>query len=200
MKRDVDGILYEALVVALVGFCAALTANHFSPKGLKLTRNYFPTINPALEAAGAPEQGGGEAGGSKLAARLEAQNLGMVELAEAEVLFRDPRREAEQVIFVDARNRAHYEEGHLPGAYLLDHFYPEATLDEVLPAVLGAETVVVYCNGGDCEDSEFTAIFLRDAGVPNDRLRIYGGGITEWRDHGLPVEGGYRGSGSMVLP
>jgi rhodanese-related sulfurtransferase len=200
MKRDVDGILYEALVVALVGFCAALTANHFSPRGLKLSRNYFPSVGLVEQNPGGLGAQDGIAATNKLAARLQAQNLALVQLDQVEALYRDPRREAELVIFVDARNLARYEEGHIPGAYLLDHFYPEATVAEVLPAALGAETIVVYCNGGDCEDSEFTAVFLREAGVANDRLRVYGGGMREWRDHGLPVEMGYRGSGTMESP
>ena len=82
-------------------------------------------------------------------ARLQAKNLGMVTLAEVQDLFQDPRYETEQVVFVDARSRRYYEEGHLPGAFHLDHFYPEETLAEVLPAALMAEVVMVYCNGGD---------------------------------------------------
>ncbi|MCL4176282.1 MAG: hypothetical protein KJ072_00835, partial [Verrucomicrobia bacterium] len=113
---------------------------------------------------------------------------------------RDPRHETEQVVFIDARSRQLYEEGHVPGAFHLDHFYPEATLAEVLPVVLSAETIVVYCNGGDCEDSEFTAVFLREAGVPDDRMRVYGGGMEEWRQQGLPVELGHRRSGKMEAP
>jgi rhodanese-related sulfurtransferase len=197
MKRDVDGILYEALVVALVGVCAALTANHFSPKGIKLTRDYFPS-GAAVVADGAVDAlaiSDSKVGGME--ARLRAKNLGLVELAEAEALFRDPQYEAEQVIFVDARGRRHYEAGHVPGAYLLDHFYPDETLPEVLAAALAADSVVVYCNGGDCEDSEFTSIFLREAGVPDDRLRVYVGGMTEWREQGLPVELGRRRSGRI---
>jgi rhodanese-related sulfurtransferase len=196
MKRDVDGILYEALIVALVGFCAALTANHFSPKGIKLTRDYFPA-GPGAEAEAAQQTGTQVPMEEGIEARLRAKNLGIVALTEAQELFQDPRHETEQVIFVDARNRRHYEEGHLPGAFHLDHFYPEETLSEVLPAALMAEVVVVYCNGGDCEDSEFVAIFLREAGVPGDRLRVYPGGISEWREEGLAVELGHRGSKMM---
>lgn len=199
MKRDVDGILYEALVVALVGICAALTANHFSPKGIKLTRDYFPgspaTEEGQLQVAGVPS-----AAAEGIEARLQARNLAMLDLTQVQELYHDPRRESEQVIFVDARNRRHYEEGHVPGAFHLDHFYPEQTLTEVLPAALMAEEVVVYCNGGDCEDSEFVAIFLQETGVPIDRLRVYPGGMMEWREQGLPVELGTRHSKMMEVP
>jgi len=200
MKRDVDDILYEALVVALVGFCAALTANHFSPKGIKLTRDYFPASGTTTEESVPPQGATGLAEEGNLEARLRARNLAVVDLAEVQELFQDPRHQLEQVIFVDARNRRYYEEGHVPGALHLDHFYPDQSLAEVLPASLAAEVVVVYCNGGDCEDSEFVAIFLREAGVPGDRLRVYLGGMSEWREQGLPVELGNRHSQMMEVP
>jgi rhodanese-related sulfurtransferase len=60
--------------------------------------------------------------------------------------------------------------------------------------------VVVYCNGGECEDSEFAAIMLRDAGVPREALFIYAGGITEWKAQRLPMEAGARRSGELPKP
>jgi rhodanese-related sulfurtransferase len=57
---------------------------------------------------------------------------------------------------------------------------------------------VVYCNGGECEDSEFAAIMLRDAGVPREMLFVFAGGIVEWKAAGLPVETGPRGSGQLL--
>ena len=42
-----------------------------------------------------------------------------------------------------------------------------------------AEQVVVYCTGGECEDSDTAAILLRDAGVPTAKLFVYGGGFAE---------------------
>jgi rhodanese-related sulfurtransferase len=101
------------------------------------------------------------------------------------------------VLFVDARDDRHFQEGHIPGAHQLDHFRPENYLSAVLAVCTSAEKIVVYCNGGDCEDSEFTAIMLTQAGVPADRLFIYAGGISEWKQHGEPVELGARGSGVM---
>ncbi len=197
MKRDVDGILYEALVVALVGFCAALTANHFSPKGIILTRDYFPRSEAAALDEENQKYGVQRSPEEATEARLRANDLQMVGLTEAEAMFRDPRHDSEQIIFIDARNRRNYEEGHVPGAYLLDRFLPDQTLPEVLPAAMAAETIVCYCSGDTCEDSEFSAIFLREAGVPGDRLRVYLGGMKEWREHGLLVEVGLRRSGIL---
>jgi rhodanese-related sulfurtransferase len=70
-------------------------------------------------------------------------------------------------------------------------------LGTTLPACQTAEQILVYCNGGACDDSLQTAIFLRDAGIPRERLFIYAGGIAEWQAKRLPVETGARKSGSI---
>jgi len=67
----------------------------------------------------------------------------------------------------------------------------------VLPVCQAAEQIVVYCNGGDCDDSESAAILLRDVGIANRKLFIYTGGIPEWTTNGLPVEIGGRNSGNL---
>jgi rhodanese-related sulfurtransferase len=63
-----------------------------------------------------------------------------------------------------------------------------------------AERMVVYCNGGDCEDSLFTAVTLKNAGIPGTNLWIYPGGLGEWSTNGLPVETGARKSGERLSP
>jgi 3-mercaptopyruvate sulfurtransferase SseA len=68
-------------------------------------------------------------------------------------------------------------------------------LGGVLSASQAADLVVVYCTGGDCEDADSTAILLRDAGVPNQKLFVYGGGYIDWTANQLPIEKGARNSG-----
>jgi rhodanese-related sulfurtransferase len=103
-------------------------------------------------------------------------------------------------MLIDARDGAHYEKGHIPGAWQFDHYHAEQYLPTILPGCMNAQKVVVYCNGGACEDSEFAAILLREAGVPRERLFVYAGGISEWADSGRLVETGMRRSGQLVKP
>jgi rhodanese-related sulfurtransferase len=202
-------VLLEAVGIAVTGLLLALLVNQYSPRGLVLTRDYFPkgdaprlasvprsatNVTPATTNTASPGLT------NALEARLRAKNLGMVDTAQAEALFQDPRYAQELVVFVDARDDRHYAGGHVPGAFQLDHFYPERYLATVLPVTTLAEQVVVYCNGGDCEDSEFSALLLREAGVANDRLLVYVGGMTAWKEKGLPVELGERNSGQMATP
>ena len=130
-------------------------------------------------------------------ARLKEKGLQAVDGPEAMQLFRDPQYELESIVFIDARDDRHYQEGHIPGAYQFDRYYPEKHLPAVLPACLNARNIVVYCTGGNCEDSEFAALMLKEAGVPQERLAVYVGGMTEWIAKAWPVEVGERKSGKM---
>jgi rhodanese-related sulfurtransferase len=191
------------LLLLAVGGALALAANFISPRGLALTRNHFPgSRRPALPPTGtnvATAVRGTNtmtvSAAELLAARLKDKGLQVADSNQVVRIFRDPRHAQELFIFVDARDEAHYQEGHVPGAYLFDHYRAENYLATVLPACQTAEKILVYCSGGDCEDSEFAATILRDAGVPRERLLVYPGGIGEWTTNGLPVETVARQSG-----
>ena len=134
-----------------------------------------------------------------LSARLRANGLQLADSNQVMQFFRDPRREQDGVIFIDARDDEHYRAGHIPGAYHFDRFHPENYLTNVLQVCLTAQQIVFYCNGGDCDDSEHAAIMLRDSiGIPKEKVFVYGGGITEWTTNGLPIEVGARNSGQLT--
>lgn len=201
---NLSRILGEAVLVAAIGVVLGLAGNWLSPRGLSLTRDYFPawtpvpapsekptaTTDPGESTVENPQATPDPAGDVAL-----AQGFSFLSHEETVARFQDPRREAELVIFVDARSPEHYREGHIPGAYLFYHYRPEAYLPALLPACQLAEEIVVYCNGGNCEDSELAAASLQQLGIPAERLRIYREGITRWRAEGLPLEAGERLSG-----
>lgn len=180
-------VLRESGAVLVIGGLVALTANLLSPRGLSLTRDYFPV--PALAVVSTTGDSPDLTGGS-----LKAKGLQLADHESAARLFRDPRRDQELIVFVDARDESHYLAGHVPGAYPFDRYRLESDLPSLLPVCQTAETIVIYCTGGNCDDSEFAAITLRDAGVGNDKLFVYSGGITEWQSKGLPLETGTRNS------
>lgn len=195
--RPLQDALLELLAVAVAGLALALLANQLSPRGLALTRNYFPAPAgpPVVSPRGTNQTGPSAAQG--IEARILQRGLGVVHSNDVAQLFQDPRHAQGLIVFVDARNEAHYRAGHVPGAVLFDHYRPEQYLPTVLPLAQVAEKIIVYCTGGACEDSEFAAAALGDAGVPKDRLFVYVGGIDEWSTQGLPVELGERHSGQL---
>ena len=205
-RHPVRNVLREALLVAAAGIVLAFGANLVSPRGLVLTRNYFPAdINrpvPVATGAGSPSDVANtnppaSSPAQLLAVRLKEQGLQSVDGRQAAQLFHDPRFQQGTIAFIDARDELHYREGHIPGACEFDPYHPEKYFATVLPVCQAAEQIVVYCNGGDCDDSESAAILLRDVGIANRKLFIYMGGIPEWTTNGLPVEIGGRNSGNL---
>ena len=192
-------IISEAMLAGIAGAVLAFAANTLSPHGLKLNRNYSPggaLAKSRASTTAVPENA--EAANRQLENQFRSEGLQLADSNVVSRLFADPGRESGLVVFVDARDDEHYQAGHLPGAYQLDHYHPEKYLAAILPACQGAQKILVYCKGGSCEDSEQTAIFLRDAGVPPDRLFVYAGGFDEWTANHRPVETGDRNSGQVV--
>lgn len=215
-------VLREAVIVSVIGALLALAANEVSPRGLRLARDYFPEITPApvlaatnsapalpvTNPAPAPVVAASNSAPAELTdsqideqvaaaavARLKAKGLQVVSFDEVKKLLHDPGYRDGSIIFIDARDDEHYQAGHIPGAYQLDYYHPDKYLATVLAACQKAGRIVVYCTGGDCEDSELTALLLRDGGVPNGKLFVYSGGITEWDAKKEPIEAGARNSG-----
>jgi rhodanese-related sulfurtransferase len=203
----VKSILLEALLVAAAGSALAFAANALSPRGLSLGRDYFPPnpSSPGRIVAGAtnrlafPTTNSGAF--TELANRLNSEGLQLLDDKQTLDLFNDPARTVDQVIFIDARDEQHFKEGHIPGAYQFDRYHPENYLVRIIPVCQAAQKIVVYCTGGECEDSEFAARFLKDdIKIPGEKLFVYGGGITAWRNAKRPIETGERNSGVLQNP
>jgi rhodanese-related sulfurtransferase len=118
---------------------------------------------------------------------------------QAVQLLHDSHLKPGAIVFIDARDEEHYLGGHVPGAYEFDPYHPEKYFPAVLPVCRAAEQIVVYCNGGDCDDSQTAALLLQDMGITNQKIFIYGGGITEWTTNHQPVETGVRNSGNVNI-
>jgi rhodanese-related sulfurtransferase len=207
-RRAVERILLEAMLVAVVGATFAFAANQISPRGLSLARNYFPTgTNDAMRAsvnANPPETAIGTnstalSSPPSLAGQMKQKELQLIDGHQAVQFFHDSHLKSGTIAFIDARDEEHYQAGHIPGAYEFDPYHPEKYFSAILPVCRAAEHIVVYCNGGDCDDSKTAALLLRDVGIANQKIFIFGGGITEWTSNHQPVEIGARNSGNLSI-
>jgi rhodanese-related sulfurtransferase len=89
-------------------------------------------------------------------------------------------------VLVDALPAIAYAGAHLPGAVNIPPDRMETLIERRIPSL---ETeVVVYCSNPDCESSVEVAERLVELGYT--RVRHYPGGKQDWRDAGLPLEGG----------
>jgi rhodanese-related sulfurtransferase len=216
--REPKRTILEMLVIGAVGVGIALAANHVNPDRLSLTRNYFEKKAPPPPPPPPPDDKDGTEEPNRqyvtdftvegfneqqLVDHIENE-LGYQAVTQHEMveLVEDPFYQDGIYIVIDARREDFYAQGHIPGAYSLysmrlDKYEPDY-LATLLQLCQGAEKVVVYCNGGKCEDSEFTASDLSDLGVGWDRLYIYPLGFTGWSHFNLPVEHGERNSGDIT--
>jgi polyisoprenoid-binding protein YceI len=81
----------------------------------------------------------------------------------------------------------HFERIHLPGA-VNACMYEMTFLTRVAELVPDhGSAIIVYGAGGDSLDATTAAEKLTKAGYSN--VSVYTGGITEWQQHGLPLEG-----------
>lgn len=195
--------LRQALVVALAGVATGLLANALSPRGLSLSRNYFPDTPTAPSPAITPTAPAGNRPVATAPAAAPARSkrgLPLIDQQRTAELFRDPRRTEGLILFVDARAPEPYARGHIPGAYPLDHYRLELYLTDLIGVAHLAQEIVVYCHGGECEDSDLAASDLQQFGVPASKISIYAGGFDEWQRSKLPVETGARGSGVRPSP
>jgi rhodanese-related sulfurtransferase len=151
------------------------------------------TAAPAGVPAGVPAEAAKVAPAPAAAAKTFAPHpdRASVEITteDAEALFR------QGTLFLDARRTSVYTDGHIPGARsfpvwesdIADRvkaFFEEGGGDRDQNA-----PIVIYCSGGDCEDSHMLAEKLYMVGFNN--LLVYKDGFPGWQKRGLPaVKGG----------
>lgn len=125
--------------------------------------------------------------------RREYAGVRFITLAETQDLFAQKMQGAEGILFLDSRSRSDFAAGHIPGALAvpLDDIQRSGKTEAGLerPGTLdfpGAQTLIIYCEGGDCQTSLALAKIIHDKGYKD--IRIFSGGWTEWSAAGLPEE------------
>ena len=123
----------------------------------------------------------------------EYTGIRFIALAETEDLFSQRMQGAEGLLFIDSRSPGDFAAGHIPGALNVPlekvqrpgkteaGQYWAGRLD--FP---GARTLVIYCEGGDCQASISLAKIIYKRGYRD--IRIFAGGWAEWSAAGLPEE------------
>jgi len=98
------------------------------------------------------------------------------------------------VLFLDARRTSVYEQGHIPGARSYSVW--ESDIEDKVRKLFDERSdprqqllpIVIYCSGGDCEDSHMLAQKLW--GIQFNNIYVYKDGFPDWQQHGAPVHTG----------
>jgi rhodanese-related sulfurtransferase len=97
-------------------------------------------------------------------------------------------------LFLDARRTSVYEQGHITGARTYSVW--EADIDDKVNKLYEErndpraqlQPIVIYCSGGDCEDSHMLAQKLW--GVQFNNIYVYKDGFPDWQKRGGPAKTG----------
>ena len=103
-----------------------------------------------------------------------------ITLGEAEGLFSEG-----EALFIDSRPKEAFQTGHILGAVNIpfEEYKKEEALDLIFLPPEG--TVVIYCDGNECNSSVELAKVLHKKGLLD--IKIFFGGWIEWTREGLPV-------------
>ena len=169
--------IFEALVLLVLACVVGLAFNARRSAGLVLTRDYFPVLTDpqGSGSADAPISDEGQ---------LPQHGFNVVSLPEALEYY---SRGESSIVFIDARNDAAYEKCRIPFAIQFDYYRPDEYIDNVRDFAADAEIVIVYCNGGECEDSIQTARYLTEEiedPLPSEIVYVFEGGIQAWYEAG----------------
>jgi len=176
MKKTIK----EALIIVFASIVLGFIANAVSPKGVPLFADYserfaidsVKSVNSIdLNKRGKLNKGG----------FYEPVNI---PLEAAKQLFDD------KAVFIDAREDNEFKEGHIKGARNIPYkAFLESTNEQKMEMMKGIEKeriIVSYCSSDSCEISIDNAYEMAKIGY-ND-VKIFVGGIKEWKNKDYPVE------------
>jgi rhodanese-related sulfurtransferase len=179
------GFVKEAALLVAMALAAAFVSNAFAGPERRLAWLGRPPSAPAGRPAPGASAAPGES--SSVGDFAPHPNRPWVEItaAQAKTLF------DRGTLFFDARRSSAYREAHIRGARSISVW--ESDADQKVKSFLDEgrdpnSPIVVYCSGGDCEDSHELAQKLW--GVTFDNMYVYKDGFPDWQKRGWPVETG----------
>ncbi len=159
-------IVKEITILLGVALITAFIVNAISPKGIAIVGEW----DPAKGVISAKSKG------DKVNRELEIKDP-----SEAKKIF-----DKGKSIFVDARSREDYEDGHIKGAVFFPVYDYESYIDTFLNNYPLATSIITYCSGRECDDSHELAQILSDMGYTE--IRVFIDGFPTWEEKGFPIE------------
>jgi rhodanese-related sulfurtransferase len=156
----------EISILVSAAIITALAVNYFSPAGIALV-GQWDTSQGVITAN-------------------EKNDIALNDLEIGDVTLAKKLYDSQNFVFVDARSRDDYDEGHIKGAVSM----PVGQFDEKIEAFLEQyspeKAIVTYCSGRTCEDSHKLAQLLMELGYTE--INVFIDGFPGWEAEGYPIE------------
>jgi len=125
------------------------------------------------------------------AAAHPAHNFQELSFEGVKEIYDDPDTPLGINLFLDARSKEAFADGHIPGAVVCDWYRIDQHINQVLGHIGQADKVIVYCGGGDCPDSiSLCRDLIMEHNVPYEKVYLYAGGFKEWAERDMLVSKG----------
>ena len=157
--RDIVILLGSAVI-------AAFAVNYFSPTGISLVGQWDESKGVITANA--------------------KDDAVVVDLEIDDVKIAKQIYDSGKAVFIDARSREDYEDGHIKGAVSLPVGQFDESIDAFHDQYSTSSSIVTYCSGRTCEDSRRLADLLFDEGYTNVTVMI--DGYPGWESEGYPIE------------
>lgn len=159
-------IIKEMIFLLGLSIISAFTVNFFSPAGISLVGQWDESLDvvPAKDKS----------------------DVFSVELEIKHVKIAKQIYDSDKAVFIDARSREDFEDGHIKGAESLP-LSRFNTLIEAFKKKYPADTfIVTYCSGRTCDDGHRLEQLLFNHGYVN--VSIFIDGYQGWKEEGFPIE------------
>ena len=154
------GILFGVAVII------AFAVNYFSPGGIALV-GQWDVIQGVITAK-------------------EKNDIVITDLEIGDVTLARKLYDSGKFVFVDARSRDDYLEGHIKGAVSLPVGEFDEKIDVFLEEYSSEKAIVTYCSGRTCEDSHRLTQLLLAFGYTE--INVFIDGFPGWEAEGYPIE------------
>lgn len=176
VSLKVNGVVTPAAATPATGAGPWATAGAPAPAKLPIEEK-----RPGPSTKATPKATPPPVGSEAKSSRFPPHNKPYVEISGDDVAWLFARG----TLILDARRTKDFEAGHIVGAKSFPVW--ESDIDARVTALVGegrdgALPVVLYCSGGDCEDSHMLAQKLYGGGFNN--LLVYRDGWPDWQKRG----------------
>ncbi len=161
MKSDFKVLAKELLILVLVILFLSFTVNCFSPNKITL----FAKKNDFIKKTDVSVN----------------KNIQILNLSDTKKIF-----EEKSAVFVDARPKSQYIEGHIQGAVNIPVYVFYDYIENFMLNHNETTPIITYCSSKNCTDSSMLAQYFFDMDYKN--IKIFIDGFDKWEEKGYKIE------------